>query len=205
MRSSAWPRSTGDLLTAFDAVVLAGGTARRLGGIDKMLVEVAGQRLIDRAVAAVRAADRVVVVGEARDGVADVTWAREEPPGGGPVAGLAAGLARVEASIVVLLAADLPFVVAGHVNRLLDRLAADPAVDGVQFVDADGRDQPLASAWCTAALRAVLPRDPSGAGLRRVLAPLTVARLTGAADLQDCDTDDDIEAARRLARGESPL
>ncbi|MDQ1635674.1 MAG: hypothetical protein QOJ32_2483 [Frankiaceae bacterium] len=169
-----------------------------------MLVEVGGVRLIDRAVTAVRGATRTVVVGAPREGVEGVTWAREDPPGGGPVAALTAGLALVEAPVVVLLAADLPFVRAEHLRRLLDQLESDDAVDGVQFVDAEGRDQPLVSAWRTSALRQVLPADPSGAALRRTLAPLSIGRLTGSEDLQDCDTDDDIQAARRLARREAP-
>src|SRR4029079_9730524 len=77
----------------FDAVVLAGGRGRRLGGPSKPEVVVGGRALLDHALAAVAAADRVVVVGPsglARPGIPRVL---EDPPDGGPVAGLAAGLA----------------------------------------------------------------------------------------------------------------
>ncbi len=182
---------------AFDAVVLAGGTAARLGGEDKMLLEVGGVRLIDRALAAVAAARRRVVVGPRRPDTAAATWLRESPPGGGPVAALAAGLTAVESEVVVLLAADLPFVAERHVADLLSALEAP--VEGVLYVDADGYDQPLLSAWHTAALRAVLPPDPVGHGLRRILAPLTIRRLPGDDDLIDCDTPAEVATARQRA------
>lgn len=185
----------------FDAVVLAGGAARRLGGRDKVLEPVGGLRLLDRVLAAVREAQRVVVVGEPRTGVDGVTWTRERPPGGGPVAALAAGLDQVAGDVVVLLAADLPFVTPAHVAQLLDAMEAGAA--GVMFVDADGRDQPLASAWRTGLLRSVLPSEPAGHGLRRVLDPLPVIRIDGGQDLADCDSEDELAAAR-LRAGEEP-
>ena len=96
-----------------DAVVLAGGAGRRLGGVSKGEVELAGQRLVDHVLAATGAARRVVVVGEVPvpEGV---LLTREEPPGGGPAAGVVAGLARLAArpgpaaDWVLLLACDLP-------------------------------------------------------------------------------------------------
>ncbi|NEC15321.1 NTP transferase domain-containing protein, partial [Streptomyces sp. SID8014] len=41
---------------AFDAVVLAGGGARRLGGVDKPGLRVGGRALVDRVLAACAAA-----------------------------------------------------------------------------------------------------------------------------------------------------
>ncbi|GMA24023.1 hypothetical protein GCM10025864_17820 [Luteimicrobium album] len=66
----------------FDAVVLAGGRAQRLG-VPKPGVTLAGRTLLDHALAAARDARRTVVVGPAelaRDGV---TVVREDPPFGG--------------------------------------------------------------------------------------------------------------------------
>ena len=67
-----------------DAVVLAGGKARRLGGADKPGLEVGGLPLLERVVAAVADADIVVVVGPQRALALPrpVLWCEEQPPAG---------------------------------------------------------------------------------------------------------------------------
>jgi molybdopterin-guanine dinucleotide biosynthesis protein A len=196
----------------FDAVVLAGGAARRLGGEDKPGLVVGGASLLDRVLAACAAAQRTVVVGPERPTARPVRWTRETPHGGGPVAGLAAGLEQVTAEVVVLLAADLPFLDAPTVHGLVALLHAASAsgagadVDAVLLVDADGRDQPLASAYRTAALRAAVARLPSpqGASLRAVTRSLRLVRLPDTRQAAvDCDTWDDVHEARLRAEGDT--
>ncbi|MEU0572553.1 NTP transferase domain-containing protein, partial [Nonomuraea sp. NPDC005983] len=75
----------------YDAVVLAGGEARRLGGADKPGLTVGGRTIAERVVSAVPDAARVVVVGPER-ALPGVVFTREDPPGGGPVPALRAGL-----------------------------------------------------------------------------------------------------------------
>lgn len=109
----------------YDVVVLAGGEARRLGGADKPGLVVGGRTLLERVVAAVPGAGRVVVVGPERD-LPGVVFTREDPPGGGPVPALRAGLREVTAPRVVLLAADLPFLTPAHIATLLSAMPATP-------------------------------------------------------------------------------
>lgn len=188
---------------AYDAVVLAGGSARRLGGRDKPGELVGGVTLLERVLAGVPDAGRRIVVGPIRPVTRPVVWVREEPPGGGPVAGLAAGVAQVTAPLLVLLAADLPFVTATVVRRLIAAVTAD----GVLITDADGRDQPLLSAWRTDALQAAVDELPAPAGrpLRQLLGGLAVTRLSWPAEpgvppvWLDCDTEAELQAARELA------
>ena len=107
-----------------DVVVLAGGTGRRLGGASKPNVVARGARLLDHVLAglsgltdlaepasgaeptgrsapekrspAVATVGRVVVVAPAEVALpAGILRALEDPPLGGPVAGIAAGLARL--------------------------------------------------------------------------------------------------------------
>ncbi|MDF3300995.1 NTP transferase domain-containing protein [Streptomyces tropicalis] len=137
---------------AYDAVVLAGGAARRLGGADKPAVRVGGRPLLDRVLGACAGARLTVVVAEPRPTPRPVRWAREEPAGGGPLAALDAGLHQVTAEAVVVLSADLPFLDAATVRRLLAALDSGRA-DGAVLTDADGRDQPLVAAYRTRALR----------------------------------------------------
>ena len=91
-------------VSALDVLVLAGGTGRRLGGASKPDVVARGARLLDHVlngVAAMRSrlgGGRSVVVAPAGVEVPDgVLQALEDPPFGGPVAGIAAGLARLAA------------------------------------------------------------------------------------------------------------
>lgn len=214
------------MTTSYDAVVPAGGAARRLGGTDKPALSVGGLLLLDRVLAACEGADRTVVVGPRRPTVRPVRWAREEPPGGGPLPALAAGLAALDADarterperpeVVVVFAADLPFLTADTVGALLEALASAPAEedggprgqdsrwDGVMLTDSGGRDQPLAAAYRIESLRrelALLRTEHgglTGLPLRLLTGELTLRRVadpTGDASF-DCDTWEDVAVAR---------
>ncbi|MEV2210736.1 NTP transferase domain-containing protein [Streptomyces sp. NPDC050997] len=200
-------------MTAYDAVVLAGGAARRLGGADKPGVRVGGRALLDRVLAACADARTTVVVADPRPTVRPVTWARERPPGGGPVAALYAGLRHTTAQDVVVLSADLPFLTEETVRRLLTALGTSDA-EGVLVTDTDGRDQPLVAAYRTSALRrelTVLNGVPARSGsaesggltglpLRRLTAGLDLTRVPDPVASFDCDTWDDIATARARIR-----
>ncbi|MDH6123727.1 molybdopterin-guanine dinucleotide biosynthesis protein A [Kitasatospora sp. GP82] len=192
-------------MTAYDAIVLAGGAARRFGGADKPALEVGGRTLLDRVLAACADAGRTVVVGPPRETArAAVHWTREQPPGGGPVAAVAAGLGHATAERVLLFAADLPFLDRPTVRRLLAALD-ETGSEGALLVDAAGRDQPLAAAYRTAALRRSLADlgDPAGLPLRRLLAPLDVVRLADPEGVAyDCDTWEELAQARERERTE---
>ncbi|MEU4337703.1 NTP transferase domain-containing protein [Micromonospora lupini] len=231
----------------YAAVVLAGGAARRMGGVDKPALPVGGRSMRDRVLAAVGDAAPRVLVGPG-DGVAEgVRVTREDPPGGGPVAATAAGLALLdpETTLVALLAADLPLLTRAAIGDLLTHLApadrpalaapsgssspvdpgdgpslaspqAGPAgperqVDGVCFVDADGRRQSLCGVWRVAALRTGLARlaaerggSLDGAPVRGLLAGLAVREVPWAGDGPppwfDCDTDEDVRRAEEWVR-----
>ncbi|MGW0574843.1 NTP transferase domain-containing protein [Streptomyces sp. NPDC002920] len=191
--------------TAHDAVVLAGGGARRLGGADKPGVRVGGRGLLDRVLAACADAHTTVVVAAPRPTSRPVRWTREEPPGAGPVAALDAGLRRTTADDVLVLSADLPFLAANTVRRLLAALRAGRA-EGALLTDADGRDQPLVAAYRTAALRRELALLTTAHGglaglpLRRLTAGLDLTRVPDPVASFDCDTWDDIATARARIR-----
>ncbi|WP_412747601.1 molybdenum cofactor guanylyltransferase [Krasilnikovia sp. M28-CT-15] len=196
----------------FAAVVLAGGAARRMGGADKPALTVAGQSMLTRVLAAVHDADPRVVVGPVPpDLPVHVDSTREDPPGGGPVAATAAGLALVPAdvSLTALLAADLPLLTGEAVDVL--RLTVESApMQGALYRDAEGRRQSLCGVWRTAALRDAVDRlagkrgDLHGAPMRELLDELSFIdvswRRPGPPPWFDCDTDDDLRAAEQWAR-----
>lgn len=197
----------------FDAVILAGGRGSRLGGVSKPELEVDGRRLLDAALAAAAAAERIVVVGEVRvpDGVLRT---REEPPFGGPVAGLEAGLAalgsvpgqtvnpppehgrrvhsQTPAPWILVLASDLPRAEAA----VAVLLASDPGDhDGACLLDADGRLQWLLGYYRTPALTARLTERGGITAMYRLLEPLDLLGVPGAeTSTVDLDTPDDVAA-----------
>ncbi|MEU2547086.1 DUF6457 domain-containing protein [Streptomyces roseolus] len=204
------------MTTAFDAVVLAGGAARRLGGADKPGVRVGGRTLLDRVLAACAGARRTVVVGDPRPTVRPVGWTREEPVGTGPVAALAAGVTALGATapgdpgILLVLSADLPFLGEGTVLRLLAALDAGPGAEGALLVDGDGREQPLVAVYRATALRRELdglrrahgqldhlPLRALVGGLRPVRVPVGAGEPAASFD---CDTWEDIATARARIR-----
>jgi molybdopterin-guanine dinucleotide biosynthesis protein A len=172
----------------YDAIVLAGGRSRRMGGADKTRLEVDGVSLLDRVLGATARADCTVVVGPERPTARPVEWTLEPVVGAGPVAALRAGIERVSAQTVVLLAADLP-----HLTSLLvELLAAEAPV----VLMGDGRPQWLCSAWPTDVLRAALSTAASDR-LGEVLGTIEHAEVTLDDDSwMDCDTPEDLERAR---------
>jgi molybdopterin-guanine dinucleotide biosynthesis protein A len=122
------------------AVVLAGGTAVRLDGADKASLEHGGRSLLEHALAAVAAATEIVVVGEPVPTSQPVTFTRESPAGGGPLAALCAGVAALvgRPRLVVVLAVDMPHVTSRTVDRLL---ASVGDAEGAWLVDGTGRRQ----------------------------------------------------------------
>jgi molybdopterin-guanine dinucleotide biosynthesis protein A len=186
----------------FAAVVLAGGRAARMGGGAKPQLRVGTRTMLDTVLAAVPGARPRVVVGPPQPVPPDVVLVREDPPGGGPVPALRAGIAAVPPGVAVVLAADLPFLTPALVADLVAELAANPGADGVVVVDATGRDQHLLGAWRTGPLADRLGAVVAPTSLRAVLTGLRVHRLRPAAPHDrpapwtDCDTPADLARAR---------
>ncbi|WP_251017331.1 NTP transferase domain-containing protein [Streptomyces sp. ISL-1] len=193
-------------MTAYDAIVLAGGAAKRLGGVDKPSVSVGGRALLDRVLGVCRDAGRTVVVGGRRATARPVVWAREEPPGGGPLAALGAGVRQVEAQAVLVLSADLPFLGERTVRQLIGTLGTSGR-EAALLTDAGGRDQPLVAAYRTEPLRrelALLATEYgslTGLPLRLLTQGLDLARIDAEPLASfDCDTWADVSAARARIR-----
>jgi molybdopterin-guanine dinucleotide biosynthesis protein A len=137
-------------MTATAGILLTGGRSRRLG-TDKAALVVDGQTL---AVRAARRLDGVCSpVLEAGDGVSGLLSVREEPPGGGPLAALAAAgtwlRARGHHVPAILLAVDLPLVDEPFLRWLRDRPGETTTVLRV-----DGRLQPVCARYGPDALLA---------------------------------------------------
>jgi molybdopterin-guanine dinucleotide biosynthesis protein A len=182
--------------------LLAGGRGRRIGG-DKAITELAGRPLISYPLGAMSAVLREVAV------VAKPDTALPELPGvevwiepavpHHPLVGIRHALQMAGGRPVLICAADLPFITAAALQRLL---RADPGdAPAVIAVTADGELQPLlgcyqpaaAGALEAAALEAVAP-------LRRAVAAIQPRRLeiADARLLFNVNSRADLECAERL-------
>ena len=173
----------------FNAVVLAGGTAARLDGIDKSSVEHRGRTLLSWVLDAVVDAGETVVVGDPVPTERPVTFTREDPRHGGPVAALLTGRDALlqDRPWLAVLACDMPHLDTSTFRRLRE---ASAGRDGAVLVGPDGRRQ-LALVVATAALDGVRPDHEAqhGAALQPLLARLDLADLPSIGDEhRDVDT-----------------
>ena len=174
---------------SFNAVVLAGGTAARMDGVDKASVEHAGRTLLAWALDAVIDAGEVVVVGDPVPTERPVTFTREDPRHGGPVAALMTGRDALlrERPWLVVVACDMPHLTPLTVRRLREAAAGH---DGAVLVGPDGRRQ-LAFVVSLSGLDAVRPDHEAqhGAALQPLLARLDLVDVTSVGlEHQDVDT-----------------
>lgn len=181
-------------------LVLAGGAARRMGGVDKLALVVDGVTLLDRVLGAARPlCDLLVAVGPERPTVVEgVRFIDEATPSGGPVPAIAAGLSAAgPADVVLVLAGDLPRLSTGLLIRLVDRLG--DGTDAVAALDGAGRPIPLLAAYRAGALAdrlAGLGPDLAGMAARRLL-PDDVALVDlGPQATLNVNTPDDLDRAR---------
>jgi molybdopterin-guanine dinucleotide biosynthesis protein A len=196
---------------SYAVVVLAGGTSRRMGGGDKTALDLgAGRSVLGHLVRALGPSVPLVIVGPPRALEREAVWARESPVGGGPLAGLTAGLAALDtqpgsADWVVALAGDQPFAAEAVPDLLAAADRAAPEVEAVVGADAGGRLQPLLAAYRRAALHERLRGPAAGSSMHSLLDRLTVRTVAlPARALLDVDDPAALAAARRAASGVEP-
>jgi molybdenum cofactor guanylyltransferase len=191
-------------------VILAGGTARRLGRQDKALLDLGGRSLVQRVLA--RIEPQVDAVALSANGppqrFSDLglpVLADAGPNGSlGPLSGIHAAMvwaAGCGASHVVSVAVDTPFFPCDLVPRLC--LAAEAAPQGLAIAAGGGRDHPTFGLWPVALI----------ADLERYLATAPKARMLGFLDalaaaramfddpdaFLNINTADDLERARGMS------
>ena len=150
------------------AIVLCGGTSRRFGGVDKTQQLVGEHTVLDTLLDALPAEWPLTCVGVPRPTTRPVTWTREDPPLGGPVAGIAAGLAASpQTAYVVVLAGDQPHAgpAALAVAQALASSDAEPVVERGEATEPTTRTGTSGRTGTTAPTGATAPTSsPHGPG-----------------------------------------
>jgi len=145
------------------ALILAGGRATRMGGVEKHLIEVDtgdGRRetILTRLARVLAPRVAEIVVAAARD-ASGFRTVRDPIEGVGPLAGIAAGLAAARTPWLLVVAGDMPYVTAAVVEQLL--AARADAFDAIG-VRANGLPEPLVCVLHARARAAVERRLAAG-------------------------------------------
>jgi len=188
-------------VVAWDAVILAGGRAERLGADKATLIGKDGRSCLQWVMDACSGADQVVVVGpdSVADGAGRVRLTREVPAFSGPARGICAGVGALgddAGQWVVVVACDMPNVAEGIRQLLSSMCGVGLDVDGVVGVS-EGRRQWLCSAFRTHSLRMACERLGTGTGesIRYLVRDLVVVEVEMAAHVvADIDTQADMRA-----------
>lgn len=178
-------------------VVLAGGGSTRFGS-DKLAADLDGATVLDHLLARLPGRWPVVLVGPRRDTVRpDAVWVLEDPPGGGPLAGVATGAATVGTALMAVVAGDMPHAGAA-LPALLDGLdEAGPDVSAAVAVDDEAHANPLLAVYRADAVREALPGSVRDGPAKRLLRlSHTEVRVRGDHG-RDVDTVADLERLRR--------
>ena len=195
------------------AIILAGGDSKRMGR-DKAELQLGGQTLLRRVIATMQQLfpEVIVSVRQPRPEI-DLPQVCDEQAGkglqgGGPLAGLAAGLGRIATPWAFLVACDMPFIEPAMIALLAGHRSGYQAVVPV----VQGHQQTLAAFYaadCLAALRAHL----AGGGKNSLHALLENLRVRyvdesellpadpALRSFRDLDTPEDIETARDQLNG----
>ncbi|MFC7485873.1 molybdenum cofactor guanylyltransferase [Knoellia sp. CPCC 206453] len=185
-------------MASVSVIVLAGGTSRRFGSDKLAALLPDGESVLDHCLLGMPPSWAVIVVGPSRvvpsAVVARVRFVQESPVGGGPLAGVAAGLALVSGEVVCVAPGDAPR--AGSVlPSLVAALEGDSSVGAAVLSDGEGQPNPLLAAYRVSALRGTMPESPANLPARELLS-LPSRLVQAEVDVADIDTPEDLEAVR---------
>ncbi len=129
-----------------DAVILAGGMARRMGGDDKGLVELNGKAMIEHTIERIKPQVKEILINANRNptryaGFGFTVLSDEHTGFLGPLAGMITAMGHTQADYLLVVPCDCPLLPRDLVARLL---AAIEANDAELAVASDGeREQPV--------------------------------------------------------------
>jgi len=172
----------------WSAIVLSGGTNKRFGS-DKSAALLHDVSLLDHVLSFIPKEIKTIIVGK------DVF---EEPPLGGPVAGVARGLQEIDTEFVAVAAVDMPYG-----SALFSQLLSSIKSDAAMPIDADGFKQPLCGIYRRVAFLSAIEKlgNPHGQSMRALCELLAIDEVqVDARALIDIDTPEDLISAHSSPR-----
>ncbi|MDB4959974.1 MAG: molybdopterin-guanine dinucleotide biosynthesis protein [Myxococcales bacterium] len=121
------------------ALILAGGRATRFGGIAKHEIVIDGETIFARQVRVLAPRVGEIVISAPRD-VAGYRTVRDQVDGGGPLAGIAAGLRAVSTPWLLVVAGDMPNLHPAMIDLMIAARADDIDAIGLRV---GGLPEPL--------------------------------------------------------------
>ncbi|WP_394390696.1 molybdenum cofactor guanylyltransferase MobA [Shewanella woodyi] len=129
-----------------DAVILAGGMARRMGGNDKGLVELLDKPMIKHAINRIKPQVKEIMINANRNQsrYADLgypVFSDEDSGYLGPLAGMITAMGQTQADYLLVVPCDCPLLPLDLVERMLSKIQSE---DAELAVASDGkREQPV--------------------------------------------------------------
>lgn len=198
-------------MSAGVAIILAAGTARRMGGVSKTELDLHGRTLVEHVVDGAQAAgfDPLVVAPPGLELPSGTRRCLEDPPLGGPAAGILAGVRHSSAAdAYALLAGDAPYApraLPALLAGLRPGTSTSVAYDVARADPQGGKASFLPSVVLGESLRtradALAPGGAHGLSLRGLLGELSCIDVTVAdreAVISDVNTWGDLERMRGL-------
>jgi len=144
------------------ALILAGGKATRLGGVDKRELVVDGRTIFERQVAALTPCVAEILVSSRRP-VLGYRTVVDPVPDLGPLAGIAAGLAAATTPWLFVVAGDMPHIDRALVELMLSHARTESDAVGIRI---GNLLQPLCTALRVAVWRPIVAARIAGRQLK---------------------------------------
>ncbi|WP_020683079.1 molybdenum cofactor guanylyltransferase [Marinobacterium rhizophilum] len=191
-----------------DALILAGGEGRRMGGRDKGLLSLAGRPMIDHLAARLRGCAQHVWISCRPDQAVDYTGAADgllldEGDSLGPLSGISRALQGLECSHLLVTPCDTPLVSPASFKKMIDHSLAAPdqiiVVNDGDYLQTLHLVVPVAAAASLDRFRATGRRAVRG-WLEQ--AGYVECRCDNAAEFMNINTPEALAEARTLLQGD---
>ena len=135
----------------YSAAILSGGKASRFGGIDKGLVEINGQKIIERTYNILNEIfEEIFIISNTKDAYKNIITCQTYPdiiPNLGPIGGLLTALEKSTKSAIFLIANDMPFI---NSNIIIEEIEMFNKVNTkILIPKIDNGNQPLHALYST--------------------------------------------------------